>query len=376
MNSKNITHKVLTFFFILSINISYSLADAPENMVIIPGENGNESFYMDKYEVTNVQYKVFIDNNPQWHKDNALVSIVGDTYLWGWKGNMYPKGRGNHPVVAVSWFAAKAYAEWVGKDLPTQAQWEKAARGSLIDKKYPWGDADPHNRANFDRYTPKVSFKIPPTMKVGSYPPNEYGLYDIVGNVDEWCLDRLDVDDIHRRYHILRGGSWFKSAEEFQISTISQHPVYDGIGTVGFRCVLPANGIMSSDVAFDMSTWIYENMQNGFDSALYSLSRGNITDSGLETKFDEIVKYFTKYPRTFEQELNQVFFDVIVVNNPYINSEDFCINTDTTLLLWKFYLEIHFKHNDKSLDEKLNLLRGCLLDKIDEIFMEDGRSDS
>lgn len=372
MKTQNRIYNTLIICMFIVVGINLSIADVPENMVLIPSGNGIDSFYMDKYEVTNAQYKKFIDANPLWRKNKALTSVVGDTYLWGWKGNMYPKGRENYPVVNVSWFAAKAYAEWVGKELPTQAQWEKAARGALVGKKYPWGETGPHNKANYDRYTPKVSFSKPPTKAVGSYAPNEYGLYDMAGNVQEWCLDRLDVDDIHGRYHRLRGGSWFSSAKELQISRISQHPADDGMATVGFRCVLPTNGVKSTNVQTDMSSWLYENMQNGFDSALYSVSEGFTPQSVLEARFDRIVKYYTGHSRTFEKELIRVFHEVISEHTSDIQSKEFCINRDTTLLLWKFYLEIHFEHCEKNVDEKLSLFKRCVLEKVDAVLMEEG----
>lgn len=368
------TNKIITAFSILMLHIyiNISIADVPDGMVLIPNGNGIDSFYIDKYEVTNAEYKKFIDANPLWQKGNALTSIVGDTYLWGWKGNMYPKGRENHPVVDISWFAAKAYAEWVGKELPTQTQWEKAARGTLKNTKYPWGDESPQNKANFDKYTETVSFRIPPTKEVGSYPPNEYGIYDMIGNVGEWCLDRLDVDDIHGRYHIMRGGSWFETAEDLQISRISQHPVYDGMGTLGFRCVLSNKVDMSSDVLSDMSSWLYENMDSCFDSALYSASEGYLPQSKLEEKLDGIVKYFTGYSRTFEKELNLVLLKTIAEYNPSVDPEEYCTIRDIMHNIWKFYLEIHFRYYEKKTDEKLELLRGCILEKIDYLFMGTG----
>ncbi|MCG8624533.1 MAG: formylglycine-generating enzyme family protein, partial [Proteobacteria bacterium] len=183
---------ILCVLFILAIKMN--TPDVPEGMTLIPAGGGIDAFYMDAYEVTNTQYRKFMDANPQWQKDKALTSIVGEGYLSGWNGNMYPREKANHPVVNVGWFAAKAYAEWVGKELPTEAQWERAARGSLEDKKYPWGDAKPRKRANYNRYTRSTNFRNPPTKQVGSYAPNKYGLYDMAGNVEEWCLDRLDAD--------------------------------------------------------------------------------------------------------------------------------------------------------------------------------------
>lgn len=372
MQNQNRIYKSLIIYMLIFIGTNVSLASMPEGMVLIPAGSGIEAFYVDKYEVTNAQYKKFVDANPMWQKDKALQSLVGDTYLGGWKGNMYPKGRANHPIVNVSWFAAKAYAEWIGKELPTQAQWEKAARGTLTGKKYPWGDAKPSKRANFNRYTPKISFNKPPTKKVGSYAPNAYGLYDMVGNVEEWCLDRLDVNDIHGRYHRMRGGSWFDEAEELQISNKSQHPADDSMGTLGFRCVLAKNGSNTTNVVSDMSAWLYENMQNGFDSAVYSVSEGFTPRSGLEAKFDKIVKYYTGHPRSFEKELIRAFREVQPKQTSDFHSVEFCINRDLTLHLWKFYLEIYFQHYEKSVEEKLRIFKGCIIEKIDNLLTEGG----
>lgn len=363
---------IVSIFLFIFIGLNLISADIPVGMVLIPGANGIDSFYMDKHEVTNSEFKKFVDANPLWQKDKALKTIVGDTYLWGWKGNMYPKGRADHPVCRISWFAAKAYAEWKGKNLPTETQWEIAARGKLVEKKFPWGNTSPWKKANYGRYTPKVSFKIPPTKKVGSYPPNQYGLYDMTGNVEEWCLDRLDVNDIHGRYHRMRGGSWFNEAEELYISISSQHPADAVMGTLGFRCVLGKNEQQSDNLVTDMSSWLYENMQNLFDSALYSVSEGFTPQSGLETKFDKIVSDFTGHSRTFESELIRVFSEVKVKHTSGISPEDHNLNQDIILHLWRFYLEIHFEEYEKSVDEKLALFKSRVIDRFETILMETG----
>ena len=119
---------------LLAFILKISTPDVPKDMALIPADDSMGGFYMDVYEVTNADYKKFIDANPQWQKDKALVSVVGNKYLSLWDDNMYPTGKANHPVVNVSWFAAKAYAEWIGKDLPTEKQWERAARGTPVGK--------------------------------------------------------------------------------------------------------------------------------------------------------------------------------------------------------------------------------------------------
>ena len=145
-----------------------------------------DAFYMDAYEVTNAQYKQFVDTNPEWAKDRIPSSYHDGDYLDHWNGNSYPSGKGNHPVTNVSWYGAMAYAQWAGKRLPTEAEWEKAARGGLVGKKYPWGDTINFIKANYG--------KNGDTTPVGNYAPNGYGLYDMAGNVWEWCLDAYSID--------------------------------------------------------------------------------------------------------------------------------------------------------------------------------------
>ena len=353
--------------------IKLSMLDEPEDMVLIPAGDDIEAFYMDVYEVTNAEYKKFIDGNPQWRKSRALTAIVDDNYLSGWNSNMYPSGKADHPVVNVSWFAAKAYAEWVGKELPTEAQWERAARGTLACKEYPWGDADPHNRANYDRYTSGTNFRNPPTKRVGSYAPNTYGLYDMAGNVEEWCLERLDVNDIHGRYHRMRGGSWFSDAEDIQIAARSQHPVADGMGTLGFRCVLPQTETKTTKVATDMAAWLYENMRSQFDSAIFSVTEGLTPHASLNAKFAAIVMHNTGYPRTFEKELIHVLCEATPGRIADIQEEESNSYRDVILRLWKHYLEVHFEHSSESEFGKLRIFKECLKKNIDNIFIQDGR---
>ncbi len=220
-----------------------------------------DEFYIDRYEVTNAQYKAFIDANPQWRKDRIPKEYHNGYYLWYWNGNNYPEGKADHPVVCVSWYAAMAYAKWAGKRLPTEAEWEKAARGGLIGKKYPWGDSIDKSKANYD----KTNSGTPQTALVGKYSPNGYGLYDMAGNVSEWCLDALDADfyaSSPRRNpiagkntinqivndflsikgaRIVRGGSWTSLERHVRVTDRCGawgNPAYTR-KEFGFRCVRP-----------------------------------------------------------------------------------------------------------------------------------------
>ena len=147
-----------------------------------------DAFYMDRYNVTNAQYKKFIDANPQWRKNRIPAEYHDGDYLKHWEGNSYPSGKDNYPVAYVSWYAAMAYAQWAGKRLPTEAEWEKAARGGLEGKKYPWGD----NARVYVTADPPVPAY--PSVRI----INGYGLYigtDLSANSPaEWCLDNYEED--------------------------------------------------------------------------------------------------------------------------------------------------------------------------------------
>ena len=213
-----------------------------------------DAFYMDVYEVTNAQYKMFVDANPEWEKQNIAEEFHDGVYLRLWDGNTYPEGEANHPVIYVSWYAAMAYAEWAGKRLPTEAEWEKAARGGLTGKAYPWGDTIDPTQANYARH-----FGAP--IAVGQYPPNGYGLYDMAGNVSEWCLDEYDPDfyatsapknpfskgtrqatinnfkNVEEKDRVLRGGCWSDNGLFLQVSYRDWGPQNYTSVFRGFRCV-------------------------------------------------------------------------------------------------------------------------------------------
>ena len=212
------------------------------------------AFYIDVNEVTNGEFKDFLLANPAWQKDRIKAKFRDDNYLQDWNGNNHPLGERDHPVRYVSWYAAMAYAVWVEKRLPTEAEWEKAARGGLGKKQYPWGNGINFNRANYGKH-------LGETTPVGEYPPNDYGVHDIAGNVWEWCLDEYqadfyansprrnptagakNVEEIVNNFEnvvdprVLRGGGWNSEPEWLRAS--NRHgtsPAYAGIGALGFRC--------------------------------------------------------------------------------------------------------------------------------------------
>ncbi len=202
-----------------------------------------DAFYMDVYEVTNAQFKAFVDVNPQWQKDQISTNYHDGDYLNPWSGNSYPVGKGNHPVTYVSWYAAMAYAEWAGKRLPTEAEWEKAARGGLQGQKYPWGNGIDAGQANYRQ-------NLGGTTAVGSYGANGYGLYDMAGNVWEWCVDTYKADfykvapprnpayltDQTNTSRVLRGGSWFNTARYLRVADRGRGSPTGSYSYDGFRC--------------------------------------------------------------------------------------------------------------------------------------------
>lgn len=224
-----------------------------------------DSFYIDKYPVTDAEFKEFIEANSQsirptkWYEwnDNGASTIYHiyheSDYLRNLKMSIFPDYNANHPVTWVSWYAAMAYAQWVGKRLPTEAEWEKAARGGLTRQKYPWGQSIDNSKANFNLGVNK-------TTSVGSYSPNEFGLYDMIGNVREWCLDKWDkgfyaespninpipdgeilgviesFSDI-KTSRVLRGGSWVSPPEHARVAYRAGSPPFFTSMNIGFRCV-------------------------------------------------------------------------------------------------------------------------------------------
>jgi formylglycine-generating enzyme required for sulfatase activity len=203
-----------------------------------------DAFWIDCYEVTNRLYKRFVDATG--HRSPFVETEWAQPY--NWTNNCYPPGTDEHPVVLVSWEDATAYAAWAGKRLPTEAEWEKAARGGLAKKRYPGGDAINEKQANhFTSITAANELK-----PVGSFPANAYGLYDSSGNVWEWCSDWY-LQTYYRRspaanpqgpeegaYRVFRGGSWVNRVEHLRCSERARNVPSHRSHIIGFRCARSA----------------------------------------------------------------------------------------------------------------------------------------
>ena len=194
------------------------------------------AYEIDLYDVTNAHYKQFVDatgRRPPSH----------------WRGNEYLSGKANHPVTFVSWGDADAYCRWDGKRLPTEAEWEKAARGT-DGRVFPWGNQFEAKRAN----VPPLGLKE--TTPVDAFPEGRspYGLYDMSGNVFQWTSDwflpypgnAVPHPNYGEKLKVLRGGSFFdcsyyRCGLSFQtFNRISLAPTTRAI-SAGFRCARGSN---------------------------------------------------------------------------------------------------------------------------------------
>ncbi len=189
-----------------------------------------DSFYLDKYEVTNAQYYEF-------------CQVTGHKLPEFWGMDMFCSGHDypNHPVVGVTWADAQAYAEWKGFRLPTEAEWEYAARSGLIQKNFPNGDQMDSSLAN---YYPTQGHPLP----VGSYPPNNFGLYDMAGNIVEWVYDFYAKDYFlnspyenphgpqYGKRRVIRGGGWRSGKSCNSVWFRQSLRPYWVDFNVGFRC--------------------------------------------------------------------------------------------------------------------------------------------
>ena len=192
-------------------------------------------FYMDVHEVTNAEYAACVSGGGCTAPSSSSSHSRGSYY-----GN---PTYDNFPVIYVDWNQATAYCSWAGKRLPTEAEWEYAARGGLSGKRYPWGDtATACVDANYDWCIGAD------TNEVGSYPANGYGLYDVGGNVWEWVNDWYQGDyysssptndppgPASGTYRIVRGGSWYLNTSYLRVADRYDSMPTDQMYIAGFRC--------------------------------------------------------------------------------------------------------------------------------------------
>ncbi len=201
------------------------------------------SFAIDIHPVSNEQFILFLQAMGGEKDSNNLDMIrLRDSRIKRLGGKLnIESGYSKHPVVGVSWYGAVAYAKWVGKRLPTEAEWEIAAAGGLTDSLYPTGKTIERNEANYFSSD---------TTSIMSYPPNGYGLYDISGNVYEWCIDWYDYHyynasmqepndpqgPIQGVYRVLRGGCWKSLQEDMRFAHRHRNNPGTMNRTYGFRC--------------------------------------------------------------------------------------------------------------------------------------------
>ena len=219
-----------------------ALDSRPQHIVAL------DAFLIDKYPVTNRMFSQFLnemgnqtEGGTKWYDDmakNARLKLSGNSWF-------VMRTYSEHPIVSVSWYGAAAYCRWVGGRLPTEAEWEKAARG-MDDRLYPWGNQPPsYEVANYQGY--QVS-----TSPVGTFPKgaSSYGLLDMAGNVWEWVSDWYGHDYYARSLlinphgpdtgvtKVMRGGSWFNIDRHLKVSYRSYCNPATRTANLGFRCVV------------------------------------------------------------------------------------------------------------------------------------------
>ena len=221
----------------------YGRAGRGENRDTASVEVKLPAFVIDRMEVSNADYRLFVQA-AGWRvptTEGELASAGG--LKWNTVTKSYPEGTDDLPVVNVSWEDAVAYAAWAGKRLPTEAEWERAARGPSKGENYPWGNRAPSKE--------QACYSADGPRAVDNAEPNGYGLLHVVGNAAEWCHDWYEPDLLKtvtdrenpkgpatgslRSY---RGGHWLSAAEDLQVAVRGGLSPEARSPYVGFRCAV------------------------------------------------------------------------------------------------------------------------------------------
>jgi formylglycine-generating enzyme required for sulfatase activity len=216
-------------------------------------------FDIDRAEVTVKAFAAFVDANPRWKRSQLPASLNNGKYVSNWTGDEPAAADSALPVTFVTWYAATAYCEWRGARLPTEAEWEFAARAGHPGDAFPWGDGAP---------TPDVAnwsaTNIGKPVAVAHYDPNAFGLYDMAGNVWQYTADRWrdhysDSDTgrvaapsdilamkpaalaLEASRHVIRGGSFDAGVINMRVRYRDSHPAKGAGPHVGFRCARSAS---------------------------------------------------------------------------------------------------------------------------------------
>ena len=198
------------------------------------------SYWIDQTEVTHAMYNNCVEGGAC--EQSSSPRVEDPDYA-------------DHPVIIVNWYDANNYCEWAGRRLPTEAEWEKAARGGLEGALYPWGNEDPVCTPGAAKGALWLDCSGRNTAPVGTFAPNGYGLHNMAGNVQEWVADWYDryywdnfseslpdnpTGPASGEQRVLRGGYWAKSPLVKNAERNKSSPTYQNYG-VGFRCAMDAS---------------------------------------------------------------------------------------------------------------------------------------
>jgi len=222
-----------------------------------------DAYFIDKYEVTNDQMAAFLNSRGSNDCDGfECIDLDDPDRRISWNGSNYviESGYSDHPVIEVTWYGANVYCIENGKRLPTEAEWEKAARGTSL-RSYPWGDSDPTcSLANFEFFDGSTwKFCVGNTTPVGNYPlgASPFGVLDMAGNVaewvDDWYLSSYYSSSPYSNppgpetgsYKVLRGGGWSGRYIGLRTANRDFWEPNESFNNFGFRCVVESSKLNS-----------------------------------------------------------------------------------------------------------------------------------